>query len=142
MKREIKFRFWDKDEKRYFEPEIAVFSPDGRIIDVNAVIVGEECIIEQFTGLKDKNGKEIYEGDKIRCRDLDSLHYMNDPYDPDYFVVQYDERHNGFNSFPKWDDEEMLNKLIDSFGGLITWPNENILACHWHFEIIGTIHDQ
>ncbi|TCU78883.1 putative phage protein (TIGR01671 family) [Bradyrhizobium sp. R2.2-H] len=62
MQREIKFRAWDKNIKRMSVP--------FRLDDPAMVGRGEDFVnhshnwdIMQFTGLKDKNGKEIYEGD-------------------------------------------------------------------------------
>ena len=64
--REIKFRAWDKDEKRM----TTTFSVSSQG-QVTFTPLGESTryltgyILMQFTGLLDKNGKEIYEGDII-----------------------------------------------------------------------------
>ena len=54
--REIKFRAWDKEDKSMGFP-FSIYKTNMLAVDA------ENWVLMQFTGLKDKNGKEIYEGD-------------------------------------------------------------------------------
>jgi hypothetical protein len=56
--REIKFRMWDAEEQQMISGDTLAFEEYAPITD----LLTQEGIM-QYTGLKDKNGKEIYEGD-------------------------------------------------------------------------------
>ena len=58
--REIKFRAWDKYSERMIYKHNCI-SFDGKVYPHNP-----DLYLMQYTGLCDKNGKEIYEGDIIK----------------------------------------------------------------------------
>lgn len=124
--REIKFRAWDKNECKMAEVTQIIFSKvqytlvkyryktDNGKVD-EASYVDEKgygsIVLMQYTGLQDRNGKEIYEGD---------IYHMGDK-NIRYVVV--------------WNDTGLTGKQLgsSSYAGLSYW--QDII------EIIGDIYE-
>lgn len=89
MSREIKFRVWDNIYKNYedaaenwFGDGLELFMPERELFAASLDILQrkpERYVIEQFTGLKDSQGKDIYEGDLITFQRWDDDTILRGP---------------------------------------------------------------
>ena len=131
--REIKFRAWRKTVKEIMEWEDLKYwdTPLGE---------DDDHILMQYTGLKDKNGKEIYEGDVVKITEKHDNNLNNILKDEGESIVKiefvdgcfgfYDEDKTiflGFSSLWYWKKHYSSKKTV-----------EEILK--EKFEIIGNIH--
>lgn len=107
----IKFRAWHMPFGKYGAMQEMVYSRASHILAL-AETEPEKCIPEQFTGLKDVNGKDIYEGDIVHCEN-------------DYQGTDYTGKVMFFNGgFCVWT------------GGFRNYVWDDMIT-----EIIGNVHD-
>ena len=113
MSRVIKFRAWRESQKFMLTPHSIV-----DLFEYGSMVNPEGVVWMQFTGLKDKNGVEIYEGDitpYLECSRQGKVSAQ----------VYYCTIKSQFRV--KWIDDDI--ELSDSLGHCNEW-----------FDVIGNIH--
>lgn len=144
--REIKFRAWDKKTETMAE-FLTPFIAEGGYLYFSKMqngasekwedgtgIVNESIILMQYTGLKDKNGKEIWEGDIVKYKFI-------------YGFDAYDYRNEYKPNLPSDNLSEEI-KEVKFINGEFS-PREDGENCYdgyysWRtfdFEIIGNIYE-
>lgn len=100
--KEIKFRVWDRDDKKMYEvlsyspktfgldkPHVGVRDIGSNDSEIKYISTNFNLI--QYTGVKDKNGREIYEGDIVKST-FSSIDGIS--------IVYSDMKHSPFNRTP------------------------------------------
>ena len=124
--REIKFRAWDAENKEMLKVQELDFEDTfygGRLSirtdQYNDYFDMEDMILMQYTGLKDKNEKEIYEGDVVK------FDYRQD----ENFEIVFED--GAFWIRSKYNEYVSLHEVIE----ICKRPN------NWQIEVIGNIYD-
>ena len=114
--REIKFRAWDRYEEGMAKHDSIYFGQMDHDDTLGSLLIclQERYELMQYTGLKDKNGVEIYEGDVLSGWIDSHWHSGEDKF---VEVVKYDDKTASYN-FPaievRYGDLEVIGNIYEN----------------------------
>lgn len=126
MKRELKFRVWDKKQSIFID-----LTCGHNNINLNKLFKNKLFIFQQFTGLLDKNGREIYEGDILAYKYKNGFGMMCDT-----GIVKYNAP--SFYLHGKSDRKNLYRH--DYRDGCLEIWQEKLGRTQYESEIIGNIY--
>jgi uncharacterized phage protein (TIGR01671 family) len=132
--REIKFRAWYKPKKKMYTLSLESINFETKLLGVYTIGEGYQQLrisdfeLMQYTGLKDKNGKEIYEGDLLDCNGgIGKVVYLNEEA---AFRVELNVPHAcWFDSLDIWADEEIIGNIYEN-PELVEDRDGGLLKCY------------
>ena len=117
--RELKFRVWDNKNKKFLpESHFAILGSGKVIVTLSGYYehftnkTQDDYVVQQYTGLQDSKGNDIYEGDILKA------------------------------TSDQYDNENFVGKVIFDEGCFLTWINKNDIREVWSgddIEVIGNI---
>lgn len=123
----LKFRAWHNELGRmmlvktmfFFANELEELELNDSIMNDNIPVYPDEIKLMQSTGLHDKNGKEIFEGDILAIETDEGILNVNIFWDSKHALFMFESK--------KYNEEDLLAELVEDN----TYP----------FEIAGNIYE-
>ncbi len=128
--RELKFRIWDKKSKIMIpinhDRQVKIRENHWQVVDIKIGVQSHSSwdnnsILMQYTGLKDKDGKEIYEGDIIKYK-----YYFDYGQSGEYKsftrCVSWDDMYCGFSPMYATGEYEFPRNRIEVIGNIYENP--------------------